>query len=437
MTSRLPFAAVRIGLVLGVTITLLLLTACSDSQEDPQIDGGIVSNMVKPSSIEIDAPGEIMAGQPISVTVSVFDSSDNTEIILISEGSFGAIPQISDPSQGEAIFALGSKWTQYAGAMKLTARADGVETTRTVNVIPGPAADPILPLVGPRSIVADGEHWTMVVAVPMDEFGNAVAEGTQTAIHVQHPVAPGQLPESAQEHIAAETRHQLTWARIYSGHTAGQTSISVTADDAHSPERSIREMPGPPVAVDISAEPAILPADGRQLVFLSTGQIKDQFDNILLEGTSVNFLATEPNGSRRIIPAIIVDGRAYATLQSSSVPGTMTVKTWIAGVESGNVNITFEEGPAISAFSVAVNVAEDELFLSAGPLVAALNQLVPDGTDVTFSLTGPNGFKAEHTAQSDFGYVVTPIRRAGLPSGQYRLEATAGSGSGEIGFFLP
>jgi hypothetical protein len=437
MTSRLPLATVRIGIALGMTITLLMLTACSDSQEDPQIDGGIVSNMVKPSSIEIDAPGEIMAGQPISVTVSVFDSSNNMEIVLILEGSFGAVPQISDSSQGEAIFSLGSNWTQYAGALKLTARAGGVETTRTVNVIPGPAADPILPLVGPRSIVADGEHWTMVVAVPMDEFGNAVAEGTQTAIHVQHPVAPGQLPESAQEHIAAETRHQLTWARIYSGHTAGQTSISVTADDAHSPERSIREMPGPPVAVDISANPAILAADGRQLVFLSTGQIKDQFDNILLEGTSVNFLATEPNGSRRIIPATIVDGRAYATLQSSSEPGTMTVKSWIAGVESGNVNITFEEGPAISAFSVAINIAEDELFLSAGPLVAALNQLVPDGTDVTFTLTGPNGFSAEHVAQTDFGYVVTPIRRAGLPSGQYRLEASAGSGSGEIGFFLP
>ena len=49
-----------------------------------------------------------------------------------------------------------------------------------ITVLPLDAVDGAIPLAGPRSIVADFEHWTMVSAFPRDRYGNSVADGTET-----------------------------------------------------------------------------------------------------------------------------------------------------------------------------------------------------------------------------------------------------------------
>ena len=70
----------------------------------------------------------------------------------------------------------------------------------------------------------------------------------------------------------------------------------------------------------------------------------------------------------------------------------------------------------------------------AGPLVGALGQFIPDGADVTFTITFPDGQIEEVIAPADYGYTQLLLRRGALVDGEYQITVTAGTGQGAIAF---
>lgn len=404
-------------------LLFFLLAACASTPE-PEVEPVI-------HALTIDAPSQVSAGDPIPITVA---ADADGPLFLLATGTFGSVPLTGTVTGGSATLQLDSVYSRHAGAVEFRARSGQAEAQAASTILPGPPVDPILPLVGPRSIVADGKHWTMLVAVPTDRYGNPMADGFPVTVRAQHPAPDGGDPLAGLEEKTTEAQRLFAWARIDSRTRAGRTFLSVNAGEAGSPERDVQEVPGLPLPFRLYAEPETAVADGRQTVAISSEQIRDQFDNLLLDGTSVQLLAESSDGSRRMIPTVTQDGRIYASLQSPGAPGTLTVRAQIVDVLSEPLTLRFTPGPAVRPISVTVELTGDFLVIRGGPLLGPIGQFIPDGTPVRFTITDPDGMPLEREAVAEFGYAQLALRRGELMLGEYRVEAAVGTGTGWNGF---
>lgn len=410
-------------------LLLFVLLACTTTQSTAP---AVISEA--PRTLQIEAPPLLQAGAPLTILVHVTPVTATNAILLTAQGTFGFLPQAQRPVAGVARFSLMLVQTRFAGAVRLRASSVGVTATAELMITPGPAVDPILPLVGPRAIIAGGEQWTMVIATARDGLANPVAEGSLVTFRAQHPVAPTAAPAIGVETIVTRTQNLIAWTRIYSRNRAGPLRLAVNADFGHSPERVVLVTPGLPLPFQLLADKVTVPADGRQLVRISSSQILDRFGNVLPDGTSVLLLATLGEQDQRSLPATTVDGRLYTTIQAPSEPGTMRIQGWIAGISSEPLTLTFTPGPALQSIRLATKKVAAGLQVIAGPLVGDLGQFIPDGADVTFTITAPNGQTETVIAPADYGYAQLLLRKGALVDGEYQVTVTAGTGQGVITF---
>lgn len=410
-------------------VVLFLLLACTTTQSTPPV---VDSEPAR--ALRIETPPLLSAGAPLTVLVHVTPATATQPILLTAQGTFGFLPQVQQPVAGVARFTLMLVHTRFAGTVRLRASSAGVEAQAALEIRPGPAVDPILPQVGPRSIMVGGEQWTMVIATPRDALDNPIAEGSPVTFRAQHPVAPPAAPTTGVETVIIPTQHLLAWRRIHSRTHAGSLRIAVNADFGHSPERIVLVTPGLPLPFQLLTDKVDVVADGRQLVRITSSQIRDRFGNVLPDGTSALVLATIGELDRRSLPVITIDGRLYTTIQAPSQPGRMTLQGWIAGVLSEPLTMTFTAGPAIQPIPVVTKKTAEGLQVIAGPLVGDLGQFIPDGAAVTFTITAPDGQTATVIAAADYGYAQIFLRRGALVDGEYRVHVTAGIGQGAIIF---
>lgn len=425
------------------TLCLCYLSACG-AAPTPQ-----AMTAVTPTALRIESPTDIAAGEPLPVTVYVSPPTPGVEILLTAQGSFGFLPQTSMAHEDHAHFTLSAAHTRRAGTVTLRALAGAIVSTATVTIAPGRAVDPVVPLVAPRSIVADGEHWTMAVLTPRDHWHNPVAEGTAVTLLTQYPVAPGIDPKSGLQSVEILTQNLLGWSRIKSGTGAGKLLISAHVDDAHSPERTVLAVPGPPITFTLQASPAQVPADGHQWIQLQSSQITDRFGNVLLDGTHATIVAALPPADMRVLPAMTVDGRIYAQLQAPTAPGILFARAWIGAVSSPLLPMTITPGPAVEPIAVSMTKQNELLLIKAGPLVGARKQFVPDGTTVIFHLLAADALTShgvtEDTAilelqpvvmPAEYGYATLEVRTASLLPGKYDVVVSAGTGVGSGQFVI-
>ncbi|MBX3010738.1 MAG: hypothetical protein KF832_04490 [Caldilineaceae bacterium] len=416
----------------GLLLLLVLLTACSLTASTT-----VAPPSVSVTALQIEAPVWAPAGTALTVTVRVTPVRATHAIVLTAQGSFGLMPQQQSPVDGVAIFALDPLQTRFAGVAQLRATAGLVTTTAAVELRPGPAVDPVLPLITTHSIVTGGEEWTMIVTTPRDVLDNPVVDKTPVTVQIQHPTAPGQAPTAEIERQELYTQNLLAWSRIYSRARAGLMRIAVTADFAHSPERVVRATPGLPLPFRLTADRLSTPADGRQLVQIESELITDRFGNGLLDGTLVTLVATSPGQGQRSLPTTLMAGKIATTIQVPSQPGTMVIQAWLVNVASEPLSLEFTPGPAVQPILVTTRLEVDGMRLVAGPLLGELGQFIPDGTVVTFTITAPLGAVETITAVADYGYAQTLVRQSTLRPGRYRVAVAAGTGQGHATFALP
>lgn len=400
-----------------------IVAACSGEQAQPPAITG---------TLPVDAPAAAQVGEEVLVSVGPVDVPDGTQVHLTAVGSYGPHVYRTTFYDGIAHFMLPAEDTRASGIVTLIASAGQARGQTGLTLLPGPPVEPVTPLVGARSIVADGEHWSMAVVVPFDAYGNPVAEGTPVRLRALHP-------GGVQEEREATIRHLLAWIRVYSTRRAGRTSITAQTRMAHGPEAILLEIAGWPVPFHLSSEAEAVPADGQQLVIVRTDTIRDRYGNVVPDGTLITLVAETPEGKRRVIPAYTLHGVAEVPLQAPRQPGILKIWGTVYGVESEPLELVFTPGPAIGVFPlhVSVDAEEKSVRLDAGPMLGALEQYVPDGTRVLFHLIQADGQSLWLTSVADDGHAYAELRVAELSPGTYTAEAFAGSGKGSAAFSIP
>ena len=383
-------------------------------------------------NIPISAPASAQVGDSFSIDIGPLAVPDGTTINLVVLTSYG--PQVYQPvtQAGLAHLTFSAQDTQQSGLVTLVATSGNARGTAEVNLLPGGPVDPVTPLIGGRAIIADGGHWSMVLGVPFDAFGNPVADGTPIDIRALHP--GGHLEEKL-----VKVNHALGWTRLYSGTQAGRTIISIVAGNAHGPEGDLNEVAGWPVNLSITAPQNQLTADGRQLISLRTSILRDKYDNVIPDGTLVTFLVESTQGGRRIIPAFTIGGVAEAPLQAATQPEVLNVWATIYGVESPHLQIGFTPGPSVGTFPVnaTIDASNRAIILQAGPILGPLGQYIPDGSTVLFRLKDQTGQYQWLSGISKDGHARVELRLAALIAGDYPIDAWAGSGHGSSQLTIP
>jgi hypothetical protein len=392
------------------------------------IGGGAGQQPLVPGKLIIDAPAAITAGDPLTVTVSS-PVAENTTVTLGLSGSYGLQVFQAPIRSGIATFAIPSASTAKSGVAVLTAAMNGLEAQATITINPGAPAEPVTPLIGAKSIVANGTDWSMLVIVPTDSLGNPVAADTAVELAM---IRPG----VGEQRDALATDHLVAWTRITSGTTAGRTTVAATAGGASGPQAVLEEVPGPAAAIEAQAAPAQMPADGRSYVSLSTGVVRDANGNTVVDGTLVTFSATGTDGAVFTIPAMTISGVAEARLLAPEQPQTLTAVAQSAGVESAPVQIDFTSGPVAGTIPVSAEVEAGELAIHAGPIVTALGDYVADGVTVTFQVSGM-GTELELTAPVLDGHAEVAAPIPSLPPGDYEIVVTVGTASGSTRIAVP
>lgn len=407
-------------------LALLALSGCAPGAAEapaaPTLSGALT----------LETPAAVRASAPVPVTIARDDAPDGLAVTLAAQGSYGMRVYGGVFAKGRAIITLPGEHTRQTGVVTLLARAGTARGEGQVEIRPNPPADPVQPIVGPRSVAADGEHETMALVVPFDDYGNPVAEGTPLTLRILHP---GDVLEQQ----TLTVTNLLAWGWVRSRTRAGRAVVSASVGDAHGPDATYDEVPTWPAPFGLSASPLNLPADGRQLLTLRTDLIRDRFGNPMIDGTLVTFVVEVAGSEPRFVPAYTVDGAAEAQLQAPTEPGTVTVRATLYGVDSRPLTLSFAAGPAVGTIVVKaqVNARDGFVALSAGPLLAALDQFVPDGTPVEFVLTGPGGAQQQFTALSETGRANIELRLSELPSGSYTVQVSAGAGQGQTEFVSP
>lgn len=373
----------------------------------------------------LEAPEIHPAGEPLTLAATLDSDADEVVSQLTLLGSYGIWRYEGVPQSDQIIFDIPAADTQQAGMVTAIIQIEGQTAQSEFEIIPGQAVEPITPLVGPNSITADGESWSIAAVIPFDQFANPLVDGTAVKFQVAHPA-------DSVETLETETKSLVAWERITSQTIAGKTFISAQADGAFGPEVEILETADWPTSFTLSNEPKLIAADGKQLTEIRTTRIVDQNGNVIPDGTMVQFIVSDAEGNSRTLPTQTVDGIAKLPLQAPLAPDPLTIIATIFAVKSEPLIIEFIQGKAVQPFTIKLDVTpgaeqfEGAMTLTAGPLLGTRGQHLPDGTPIQFELLKDGDLLIQTEVDSEDGLAIFAIRKAELTSGRYTAVATVG-----------
>ncbi len=357
--------------LLGVVLTAVL-AGCSTPEQtaSAQPKGGI----------EISAPDSVLAGEPYAVEVR---SSVGELASLAVDAGYGPVVLEQQLIDGVASFEVPEGAVAGSGVVRLDTRVGSVRAQTTIDVLPGPSVNPLALFLGPRTVLADGVDYSMVVAVPVDRLGNPTADGTEVSFTINRP-------SSSSSDEAVLTSGLLAYLRIVGGTTAGRTTVAGSVDAIDGPEQSFLQVAGLTAGFELSVVSELPSADGSTLFEVETGHLVDRFDNQLPDGTLVSLdLELSTGGSRRLWSSTI-DGKAIFVIEAPPAPVAMSLVALASGGVSEELLLRFE--PAVARLMVKateqVDADEPTWLIEIGPVVSNRGAYVADGTPADVTIDG-------------------------------------------------
>lgn len=346
---------------------LLAMTTRSDDDAAPVRPSATIGA----ASLVIELPVRVEVGHDAEVTILPVDGEVTVDIVT----SWAVRRIVARATDGTAVVTVPGSALSSSGVVTIIATTATGAGRGTFEVTPRAAVGPLIPLAGPRSVVADGAHWTMVSVLPTDEFGNGVVDGTPVLLDVRRA-------DGTTERIEATIEELGVGVRVLSGTTAGVMTIRTTVDGAIGPEVEVAEVPGPPVAFTAVWDVEHERADGRSIGIVRTSRLRDRFGNVLLDGTAVRLQGSSPDG-RFSMTAVTIDGRATFHVEAPARPGAVSGTVEVGGVRAPIESI--EAAAALEDFGIELTTGPLGVEVTIGPVVTLLGGFAADGTEVVVS----------------------------------------------------
>jgi hypothetical protein len=233
--------------------------------------------------------------------------------------------------------------------------------------------------LGPRSILAGGAEFTMMVAVPTDSYDNPKPD--ETLVVIKHQFLDIVTTETK------KTKNFIAWKNIYSSIKSGQILSSTASEKTVTKEIETEVYPN--IATDFSIFYSRNHdyADGNQITTITTSVIKDRFGNIVSDGTTVLFNISTKNKTLLKTIGTTINGIAAGQILHPDHADIYSITGYVIGIAKSNA-IVLDYKQIISSFNYSFSKSNRQI--TVGPLYSFMGQLVPDGIKVTVKIFHEN-----------------------------------------------
>jgi len=345
----------------------VLILGCAGSAEEE----------VVAATVHIQIPQKTKAGKPITLQFSF--SGKGTPLLMVSN-TLGTTVVKGIRSNGKVSYPFPSEFTSKSGPCHwyLLHNKEVLDQGK-IEILNAEASVQMETYIGPRNIYAGPKDYTMLVAVPTDIYDNPVAEGTELTVHTQFM--------DTKESFKVTTGHLIGWQRITSREKASRLFINTSSQGITSRELVVDVHPSQATPFNITYKRSHSHADGNQVITFSTSVIRDHYDNIISDGTTVIFMVTTSEGMKLKTQGNTINGVAKAFMLHPARAVNWEVQGFVLG-SANSPQIAVDFKPAVTAYEV--RFLKETNTLQIGPVYGYLGQQQPDGTPVNIEMYNSN-----------------------------------------------
>ncbi|MFD2528421.1 hypothetical protein [Polaribacter marinaquae] len=338
-----------------ILLIIYFLTLCLNAQETNS--AGKVSLLT--TQKEFRASDEIFLD---------FGVKDSLNFNLYCSNSYGSSIIHPDKNDGKLTFRIPTFLSKKRGL--LTWKTIGLETNISGSLFVNSLQQPktIETYLGPPSIDAGAIDYTMLVVIPTDSLDNPIKDNSKVDVKNQFLKSERSTP--------IFTDKLIGYKNIYSPLKSGRMIISSESYGLNSKEFDVNIMPAIATNFKIYAKRNHEYADGNQITTFYTSVIKDRLNNVIIDGSFIEFYITNKKGNILKTTGTTINGVAHAKIIHPDFEENWSVKAYSIGISESNViNLKFKK--VIDNYTVDFN--NNNRTIKIGPLESFMGQIIPDG----------------------------------------------------------
>lgn len=264
--------------------------------------------------------------------------------------------------------------------------------------------------LGPPSINAGGDDYTMLTVLPTDSLDNVLPDSTKVAIKRQF--------KRTFKTDTVLTHNLYSYKLIYSTKQAGRIFTASNCLGIDSKEKDVNVMPDVPVDFTIGVNRLHEYADGNQIAEMYTSQIKDEHNNIVSDGTYVTFYITNKKGYVLKTSGNTINGKATARIIHPDYAEHWQIKAYVEGMaESNTISIDFEQ--VVADFETQFSKNNREVTI--GPIKSYMDQMIPDGLIIELKVYDNQTLVNTFTTTTRDGYAAFTLKQVDVPNNTYNI----------------
>lgn len=352
-----------------------------------------------------------VAGEPITLS---FKSNIETNAFLVLKSSYGSIVVNSAIKSKKLDFRVPDFFARKTAHVSWQLVQDTVSTAEGSYDVIANKQVVLENYLGPRSMLVGNRHYTMMVAVPTDNFDNPKPDGTPTTINAQFL--------SSISHQNIPVKDLISWQRLYAPEKSGKLLTSVSCFGIETKETETDVYPSLPTDFSIHYSRNHDYADGNQETILTTSIIKDEFDNTVADGTMVEYCIVKNKDVHLKTYGATINGIAQGKILAPEQADNYIVKAYINGMAESNA-LVINYLPLQS--NIGYTLSKDKRTITTRPIKSFMNQLAPDGTTVTLRIYNKGKQVAQQIQYSNKGVAVFTLSAEKYKEKEYTFTITA------------
>lgn len=355
---------------------LLIVCLCSCKDASEQVVTKLESNTI--GNYEI-IPSKIDAGEAISIKGNIENNDSSTdEITLHVKHALYSKSYSTKNTNGYFEIEIPAIDNQIAGVVNTSlVYQEEIIGAEKYFIKPLYAINKMQSFNGPKDLYAGDDDASMNVSIPHDKYDNPLLPPANVNFSKSFE---GQIQSEEQKTIEHLVAYQITNSKL----TKGKYLIGSKSSDGFSQEQELIIGAAMPEQFNIELISFHPFADARQFIAFKTTVLKDQFDNIIADGTLINFVVEENESVVGVYQAFTIGGVAIVYIENPSKEISWTIYASLHDqIKSNRVLLSFSKN--VNDFDLTWDAQKQTL--SIGPVIGILGQLVPDGTEVFISNT--------------------------------------------------
>jgi len=354
---------------------------------------------------------EFVAGDTVVLSFSV---ENNKKPLLYIINSFGSTLIKPEFDSNIAHYNIPDFVSSKSGVLSWKLLTNDQQLQGKIKILPKQDVATIQTYLGPPSIVAGGKDYSMLVSIPTDVFDNPLADSTKVAI--KHLCLNNLTVDSV------FIKNRISYKNVYSPFKVGRIIMSSGCLGINSKEYDVSVLPSVPTDFTINYERHHNYADGNQITNFITSVIKDEYGNLVSDGTFVQFFIHNTSNTILKTSGTTINGIATAKMIHPDHQDIWKVTAFIEGMaESNSIELNYKS--VISNFEV--HLYKNNRNINIGPLKSFMNQMIPDGLEVTLSVYKKNTLIKTLYKSSSEGYANFNLKPDQFPNNTYTLKIKA------------